>query len=178
MPLIDGVTQDEVLQKNLELITEFRPDSVIATPPGPFKRSRWHTQKERFGFEFDETYIPSAMEYEYVVYKPPNMWPKLNIRLQGKSFVQVLNECFRFRKAVEKMNIPTDLSDEHFLMLRSTGFNGAEGSRRFKKETLLDVVSCDYRRLTEISRKMNAASQKIAEASSNLPRKTKREMLP
>ena len=31
VPLIDGVTQDEVLQKNLELITEFRPDSVIMT---------------------------------------------------------------------------------------------------------------------------------------------------
>ncbi len=178
VPLIEGVTQDEVLQKNLELITEFRPDSVIASPPGPFKHSRWYTQKERFGFEFDETIIPSAMEYEYVVYKPPNMWPKLDICLQGKSFVQVLNECFRFRKAVEKMNIPTDLSDEHFLMLRSAGFNGAEGVQRFKKETLLDIVSCDYRRLTEISKKMNAASQKIAEASSNVLRTTEREMLP
>ena len=152
VPLIEGVTQDEVLQKNLELITEFRPDSVIATPPGPFKHSRWYTQKERFGFEFDETYIPSAMEYEYVVYKPPNMWPKLNIRLQGKSFVQVLNECFRFRKAVEKMNIPTDLSDEHFLMLRSTGFNDAEGSRRFRRRPslmLFLVTTGDSRRFQE-----------------------------
>jgi radical SAM superfamily enzyme YgiQ (UPF0313 family) len=177
VPLIEGVTQDEVFRKNLELITEFSPDSVIATPPAPFKHSRWYTQKERFGFEFDETHIPSAMEYEYVVYKPPNMWPKLSIGLQGKSYAQVLNDCFRFRKAVEKMSIPTDLSDEHFLMLRSAGFNGAEGARRFKKETLLDIVSCDYRRLTEISKKMNATSQKIAGASSNLLRTAERKML-
>jgi pyruvate-formate lyase-activating enzyme len=31
VPLVEGVTQDEVFQKNLELITEFSPDSVIAT---------------------------------------------------------------------------------------------------------------------------------------------------
>jgi hypothetical protein len=108
------------------------------------------------------------MEYEYVVYKPPTMWPKLNIALQGRNFVQVLNECLRFRKTVEKMNIPTDLSDEHFLMLRSAGFNGADGAQRFKKETLLDIVSCDYRRLMEISKKMNIATRRIAGASSNV----------
>jgi hypothetical protein len=177
VPLIEGVTQDEVLQKNLELITEFGPDSVIASPPGPFKHSRWYTDKERFGFEIDESIISSFMEYEYVAYKPPNLWPKLNIGLQGNNFVQIMNECVRFRKAIEKMNIPTELSEELFLMIRSAGFNGAEGAQRFKKETLLDIVSCDYRRLNEISKKMNAASQKIAEASSNIPRTAKTNML-
>jgi hypothetical protein len=165
VPLIEGVTQDEVLQKNLELITEFEPDSVIVTPPGPFKHSRWWNEKERFGFEVDESTIPSAMEYEYVLYKPPNLWPKLNLCLQGRNFLQLLNECLRFRKAVERMNIPTDLSDEHFLMLRSAGFNGRDGARRFKKETLLDIVSCDYRQLTEISKKLNTATRRIAETS-------------
>jgi hypothetical protein len=106
------------------------------------------------------------------------MLPKFNISLQGKSFAQILNDCLRFRKVVEKMNIPTDLSDEHFLMLRSAGFNGAEGAQRFKKETLLDIVSCDYRQLTEISKKMSVASQKIAETPSNVLRTTEREMLP
>jgi hypothetical protein len=165
VPLIEGVTQDEVLQKNLELITEFKPDSVIVTPPGPFKHSRWWNEKERFGFEVDESTIPSAMEYEYVLYKPPNLWPKLNLCLQGRNFLQLLNECLRFRKAVERMNIPTDLSDEHFLMLRFAGFNGRDGAQRFKKETLLDIVSCDYRQLTEISKKLNTATRRIAETS-------------
>lgn len=168
VPLVEGVTQDEVFDKNLELIAEFKPDSVIASPPAPFKQCQWYSEKERFGFEIDESIIPHFMEYEYVVYKPPTMWPKLNIALQGRNFVQVLNECLRFRKTVEKMNIPTDLSDEHFLMLRSAGFNGADGAQRFKKETLLDIVSCDYRRLMEISKKMNIATRRIAGASSNV----------
>jgi hypothetical protein len=63
------------------------------------------------------------------------------------------------------MNTPTDLSDEHFLMLRSAGFNGRDGAQRFKKETLLDIVSCDYRQLTEISKKLNTAARRIAETS-------------
>jgi len=177
VPLVEGVTQDDVFDKNLELVAEFKPDSLIATPPGPFKHSRWYTERERFGFEFDESIIPSAMEYEYVLYKPPNMWPKLNIGLQGQSFVQLLNECLRFRKAVEKMNIPTDLSDEHFLMLRSAGFNGQDGAQRFKEETLLDIVSCDYRRLTGISKKINTETRRLTEAFSEVLRTTERKAL-
>jgi hypothetical protein len=156
VPLVKGVTQDEVFQKNLELITEFKPDSVIVTPPGPFKHSNWWSEKEKFGFEFDEKIIPSAMEYEYVLYKPPTMWSKLAMGLQGQSFVQLLQECLRFRKVIEKMGIPTDLSDEHFLMLRAAGYKGQNGVQRFKKETLLNIVSCDYRQLKRIARDINA----------------------
>ena len=177
VPLVEGITQDDVFQKNLELIAELKPDSVIATPPGPFKHSRWYTEKERFGFEIDESIIPSFMEYEYVLYKPPNMWPKLDIGLQGKSLVQLLDECLHFRNTVEKMNIPTDLSDEHFLMLRSAGFNGLNGAQRFKEETLLDIVSCDYRQLMGISEKINAATRRLAETSSGASRTTERKGL-
>lgn len=177
VPLVEGITQDDVFQKNLELIAEFKPDSVIPTPPGPFKHSRWYYEKERFGFEFDKSIIPSFMEYEYVLYKPPNLWPELDIGLQGQSFVQIINECLRFRKAVEKMNIPTDLSDEHFLMLRSAGFNGQNGPQEFREETLLDIVSCDYRQLMGISKRINAATRMLAETSSGALRTTERKGL-
>jgi hypothetical protein len=165
-PLVEGVTQDEVFDMNLKLVAEFRPDSVLVTPPGPFKQSRWYNEKERFGFEFEDTIIPSMMEYEYVLYKPPDMWPKFKMSLQGKGFTEILTECLRLRKAIENMDIPTDLSDEHFLMLRSAGLIGKDGARRFKKESLLDIASCDYRLLTEISSKINVVTRRLAEASS------------
>ena len=165
VPLLKGVTQDEVFQKDLELVAEIKPDSVIVSPPGPFKQSQWYIEKERFGFDVDESTIPSIMEYEYVLYKPLNMWPKLNVGLQGQSFAQVLKECLRLRKAIEKMNVGTDLSDEHFLMLRPAGYLGQDGARRFKEETVLDIISCDYRRLAEISKKINTATRRFAEAS-------------
>ncbi|WP_025322404.1 B12-binding domain-containing radical SAM protein [Deferrisoma camini] len=166
-PLVEGVTDQEVFEANLELLREFQPDSVMVTPPGPFKHSRWYTEKERFGFEFEESVIPSAMEYEYVLYKPPSLWPRLDIGLQGRSFVRLLEECGRFRKAVEAMGIPTDISDEHFLMLRAAGYEGRDGAEEFKRETLLDIVSCDYRTLLGISRRINAESRRLATASSS-----------
>jgi hypothetical protein len=165
VPLVKGVTQDEVFQKNLELIAKFKPDSVIVTPPGPFKHSNWWAEKEKFGFDFDESIIPSAMEYEYVFYKPPTMWSKLAMGLQGQSFYQVLQECLRFRKTTEKMGIPTELSDEHFLMLRAAGYEGQNGAQRFKKETLLDIVSCDYRQLGRIAKDINVKGLKYWQES-------------
>ena len=161
VPLVEGVTQDEVFEANRELLKEFQPDSVMVTPPGPFKHSVWNVEKERFGFEFDEQIIPSAMEYEYVLYKPPSMWPELRIGLQGQSFVDLLEECSRFRKTVDRMGIPTDLSDEHFLMARAAGYEGREGAERFKQETLLDIVSCDYRQLGAISGRINKESHRL-----------------
>lgn len=164
-PLPAGVTDQEVFDANLELLREFAPDAVMVTPPGPFKHSRWHTEKERFGFAFDEGIIASAMEYEYVRYKPPHLWPTLDVDLQGRNFVELLEECGRFRKAVEALAIPTDLSDEHFLMLRAARYQGKTGAEAFKRETLLDIVSCDYRQLTAASAKVNAESRRLAARS-------------
>ena len=64
--------------------------------------------------------------------------------------------------AISDMGIPTDLSDEHFLMLRSAGFEGREGARRFREVTSLDVVSGDYRNLHSIAARVNARSRRLA----------------
>lgn len=165
VPLVEGVTQEEVFRANRELLEELRPDSVMVTPPGPFKHSRWHAEKDRFGFEFDEGFVRSAMEYEYVLYKPPTLWPRLELSLQGRSFVELLEECGRLRREAEALGIPTDLSDEHFLMLRAAGYRGREGAETFKRETLLDIVSCDYRTLGSIAARINAESRRLAAAS-------------
>jgi hypothetical protein len=37
-------------------------------------------------------------------------------------------------------------------MARAAGFEGRKGAERFKQETLLDIVSCDYRTLGVITR--------------------------
>jgi hypothetical protein len=63
------------------------------------------------------------------------------------------------------MGIPTDLSDEHCLMLRAAGYEGKAGAEAFKRETLLDIVSCDYRVLREVSSRINAESGRLADVS-------------
>jgi hypothetical protein len=83
--------------------------------------------------------------------------------------VELLEECGRLRREAEALGIPTDLSDEHFLMLRAAGYRGREGAAQFKRETLLDVVSCDYRTLGSIAERINAESRRLAAASQGTP---------
>ena len=79
------------------------------------------------------------MRYEYVLYKPAFLWARFPIQFEGKPFEDALALCGRMRQAVADLGIPTDVSDEHFLMLRAAGFAGEDGAKRFKQETSLDI---------------------------------------
>ncbi|MBA4388712.1 MAG: hypothetical protein C0404_12075, partial [Verrucomicrobia bacterium] len=48
-PLVEGVTDADVMEQNLRLIADARPDSVMVNPPGPFKNSEWFRQRGKFG---------------------------------------------------------------------------------------------------------------------------------
>lgn len=158
-PLLGKVTLKRVKEDNLRLLKETLPDSVMITPPGPFLHTQWYDEKEKFGFKVDRQIIRQAMEYEYVLYKPPHLWPNLGISLEGKPFKKLLDECNEFRNIVEKeLNLPTDLSDEHFLMFYSAGIREKEDILKAKEETMLDIVSCDYSLTQAIAGKVNEFS--------------------
>lgn len=162
-PLLGKATLEQVREDNLRLLKETMPDSVMITPPGPFLHTKWYEERDKFGFKVDEGIIKQAMEYEYVLYKPPHLWPKLGVSLEGKPFKKLLEECNEFRSLVEKtLEIPTDLSDEHFLMFYSAGIRSKEEVLKAKRETMLDIVSCDYRVTRDISARVNEFSQKIS----------------
>ncbi len=162
-PLLDGVTNDEVLADNLSLLKATLPDSAVISPPGPFKKSKWYEEKERFGFELSDSIIQTFMEYEYVLYKPLTMWPEIGIFLNGKGFKEVLAESNRFQTIVEKeLGIPCNLCDEHFMMMRAAGIQTKEEVKRFKKESLLSIVSADGAYLQQICRKVNEHSNSLA----------------
>jgi len=165
-PLQGLVTLERVRNDNMRLLEETWPDSVMITPPGPFLHTAWYDQREKFGFKVDDGVIRDAMEYEYVLYKPPHLWPKLGVSLEGKPFVALLKECNEFRETVEKaLNIPTDLSDEHFLMFYCAGIREKDDIMKAKNETMRDIVSCDYRTTLEISKKVNAFSKELSSRS-------------
>lgn len=162
-PLLNKVTLQEVFDDNLRLIKEMGPDSVMVTPPGPFKNTQWYYKKEEFGFSFSDDIIPRAMEYEYVLYKPTRLWPEFGISLEGRPFKKVLEECSILRKEIEeKLGIPTDLTDEEFILARAAGYQGKEGALKFKEESLLDIVSCDYNFINTTSKKLNTYSSSLA----------------
>ncbi|MBA4387038.1 MAG: hypothetical protein C0404_03595 [Verrucomicrobia bacterium] len=167
-PLVDGITNEDVRRDNLSLISECMPDSVMITPPGPFKNSAWNTEKERFGFKLGPNMVKSAMEYEYVLYKPLNMWPDMDIHLYEMSFRRILEVSQAFRNEVQNgLGVPTDLSDEHFLMMQAAGITGREGIREFKLNAMLDLIACDYAYIDSIGRKVSERSRKLAASNGN-----------
>lgn len=162
-PLVDGITNEDVRRDNLSLISECMPDSVMITPPGPFKNSAWNVEKERFGFTLGPNITKTAMEYEYVLYKPLSMWPDMDIHLYDMSFKKILEVSQGFRNEVQNgLGIPTDLSDEHFLMMQAAGIKGREAVRNFKMNVMLDLIACDYNYIDSIGRKVSARSAELA----------------
>lgn len=163
VPTMGKVSQEEVFRANLDLIKRTQPDSVMVTPPGPFRNTEWNRNAAAYGFELDEDWLDRLVRYEYVLYKPPFLWKRLPVRFEQKSFTNALALCGRMRNAIDDdLGIPTDLSDEHFLMLRAAGFDGREGAREFKQITMLDLVSGDYRRIREMTRAVNERSRALA----------------
>jgi len=162
-PLIDGVADEDVRQANLKLIEACSPDAVMITPPGPFKNSEWYNNRNKYGFTLGNDFIQEMMQYEYVLYKPLSLWPPLTISLQGRDFKSILRECQSFKKEVsQKLGIPVDLSDEHFLMIRAAGKFTPEGIEEFKKESLIDILSADYQYLDKMGQQVSAHSRKLA----------------
>lgn len=162
-PLFNGITGDEVLADNLSLLEAAMPDSAVISPPGPFKKSAWYEEKDKFGFELSDSIIQTMMEYEYVLYKPLSMWPELGVSLHGKDFREVLFESNRFQKIVEnELGIPCNLCDEHFMMMRAAGIHTKEEVKRFKRESSLSIISADGTYLQQISEKVNKHSTCLA----------------
>jgi radical SAM superfamily enzyme YgiQ (UPF0313 family) len=165
-PLTDGISMEMVYNDNLKLIEKVAPDSVIVSPAMPFKHSVWNKNAQRFEFDISQDFVERLMRYEYVLYKPPSLWPRLSgIRMRGIGFKKMLEECGHLRNTVEVKGIPVDLTDEYFLMIEAADYAGKEALRQFKKETSIDLVSSDYRNIEKITEKTNILSQKLAESN-------------
>jgi len=161
-PILPGISLKDIYEDDLELIKTIMPDSAIISPSSPFKNTNWYKEK-KFGFDIPEDFIRIVMKYEYVLYKPPSLWPSLGkISLNGMDFRSMLEECGKMRKAVEEeLKIPTDLTDEYFLIIESSGYKGKEGIARFKKETSIDLASGDYRNIERMTQEANKYGENL-----------------
>lgn len=144
---------------------EINPDSVLCSPPGPFPATRWFDMSDEYGFNLGPDYIRDIMEYEYILYKPFKMWKEINVSLDGNSIKELLRQSGDMSNGFEQSGFTTDVTDEHFLLLRNAGYEGAEGVEKFKRETLLDILSCNYDFTNGIYEKVNAVSKQIAQSN-------------
>lgn len=162
-PTTDTVDLDTVEKDNLRLIKETAPDAVMVSPPGPFKNTQWYCKAEEFGFEFKDNFIARVMEYEYVLFKPLDLWPEVPFTLKGMDFMEMLHVSQQFKNKIEsELAVPTDLSDEHFLMIRTSGELSKQRIQAFKGRSQLSIISSNYSYLSKIERGVNKYSKNLA----------------
>jgi radical SAM superfamily enzyme YgiQ (UPF0313 family) len=161
-PVTDEITLQEVYEENLSLIKQTQSDTVIVNPPGVFPGTGWFKQADIFGFKMGDNFVSTMMQYEYSIYKPAELWEKLDYTLQGMTSTELLRETGRLRRAVAELGIPTDISDEYLMMTEAIGYTDKLDLLKFKRDTLLDIMagSTDYTR--EIVQKINAQSNYLA----------------
>jgi len=167
VPTMGKINLKQIYNENLQLASEIDPDSVLCCPPGPFPQTDWFNDSAKYGFKIGKNFIPNFMEYEYTLYKPIKMWRNIDISLDNLNGKELLEECSEMRKGFENIGFPTEITDEHFLLLRNAGYEGKEGVKKFKKETLLDLLSCNYNFTNKIYEEVNQVSNLIAESNFN-----------
>lgn len=161
-PVTDGITLDEVFQENIRLIQAANPDTVIVNPPGVFPETKWMERADEYGFSIEPNVIPSFMRYEYSIYKPVELWDKLGYKLQGLGGAELLKETGRFRAAVMKLGIPTDISDEYLMMTEAIGYTTRLDLLQFKSKSLQDIMSGSTSYMEQIIEKINQKSRQMA----------------
>ncbi|HUU27993.1 MAG TPA: cobalamin-dependent protein [archaeon] len=157
-PTVCDITLEQLKIENIKLIEQTGPDSVLVSPPAPFPGTAWFKEKDRFGFELGERFVQEILEYEYALYKPPSLWPEIDLKLKGMSLREILEECQDLRGLLEEKGFVTEVTDEHFLMMRAAGYLGKEGAVTFKNQALLSLISCDYRWMNRVQERVNQAS--------------------
>jgi len=158
-PTMGVTTLEELKESNIRLVEKTSPDSVLVSPPAPFPGTSWYKDSARFGFRLADDFAGKMLGYDYVMYKPPSMWPDIDLELEGLKFREILEECNGLRNALEERGFVTEVTDEHFLMLRAAGYTGREGAEKFKKQAVLDIVSSNYDWMMELEEKVNRASR-------------------
>lgn len=156
-PTVDGISLTDVYRENVSLIREVSPDSVVVNPPAPFPGTVWFEEPDRFGFRMGNDFVEKLMRYEYAMYKPPELWPSLDVSLGGLTIKEVLKESGRLRREVASMGIPTEIPDEHLMMARTIGYSTKESLMEFKMNSLKDILTGG----TEYSR---ALAERVAQA--------------
>lgn len=162
-PVVAGVELADIYAANISLIQETLPDTVIVNPPIIFPATQWFEHAEQFGFTIGEDYVRKLMQYEYSIYKPAELWEKLNYTLNGMSNLELLKETGKLRKAVADMGIPTDISDEYLMMTEAIGYKSKFDLLQFKKNSLLDIMTGSASYATELGKKINEYGRLLAD---------------
>ena len=166
-PLPKGLDAQTILDHNLAFLQGLdergcHVDSVLVTPAGPIPGSRWFENQEHYGFDLPDDFLPVYMRYNFELGKDPKTWPDIGIRLNGRSFKEMLEDAGIFSQILRDKGYAVNLTDEHCLCARACGYQGGEGLLEFKQKSDQAILCLDYGFLKRMARTINEYSRKIA----------------
>jgi hypothetical protein len=114
-----------------------RPNgAVMLVFPGLMPRTRWWTDRSRFGFEVDvdeETYRSVFLRYKITHLLPPTLWDELPYRLNGVSQTDLARRNSDLQSWVHRLGVAVNLSDHDAEIGASLGHKPQEFQRLLRR---------------------------------------------
>jgi len=170
----NGLSWNALRDRTRAVVLEARPDSALVTPPCAFPGTDWFARPEHYGFEIGPDFVEQLMDYEFVLYKPTDLWPNGVFGLDGRGTRDILAESMRLRAEFERAGIQTDIGDENFLILQAS----EEDVSAFKRQSLADILSCDYRYSRHLYAALDTKSARLASRNRKGRPRTLRQEVP
>lgn len=161
-PLPESVSIEDVFDANVAMVMQTQPDTVVVNPPGAFPETAWFEDSQHFHFNIGHDFVSNLMRYEYAMYKPPELWPKLEISLEGQPMEKIVAETGRLRRKIASLGIPTEIADEYLMMADAIGVVSKEDLMEFKRNSLIDIFSGSVTYTRGIIDRVNRSSMEIS----------------
>ena len=156
------VKHEVVFKENISFVKVIEPTSVVLAPLAAFCGAEVFERKEEYGIEVDEHYNELMPSFEYTTYLPKEFWRKIDYKIEGLSFEDILVEVMNLTREFRALGVQTDMTDEQVIFARIAGFDGTKGLTEFYSKTVNDLISCSQKNLKEMYQQFNKKSREIA----------------
>ena len=146
---------DETTAETLGLLAEERPNALTVAAPIVTPRTAWFENPEKYGIVYKSRrhYIEAGLRWKLSLILPPAFWGELPVRIDGRTYKQVLRKTTEFVRRIEQAGYHTSLSDDLYLMSERAGMDPVQ----FRDETRAAFFAGDIPRITGFVERMNAS---------------------
>jgi hypothetical protein len=144
---------DQTETETLDLLQNNKPDALLFQAPIVAPRTEWFRDPTRYSIRLadPEHYLNVAMTWKIKLQLPPRFWNTLPIEIDGRPYRKVLAKTSDFARKVARLQIPTAITDETYLMSVQAGME----SNSFRDTALEAFFSGDTETISALANAIN-----------------------
>jgi hypothetical protein len=164
-----GVTNDVVLEDNLNFIAATRPDSFHAAPGLMYPGTDWYRHPDEYSISiepdtFSEKWIRQELSYHGFVEKDDTFLYAFN----GTPLQDLLQPAMEFARRGNQMGIPSDLWEEQFIFARADGIDAVADLHQLSQDFFLDLLVCFDEKTRYLYDKVTHRSMEVANRNTHI----------